>query len=37
MVSVAAEQVTEGVGDGVAKSETKVWLVSYGFERLDLW
>lgn len=33
-VSVAAENVTEGVGDGVAEAETQVWLVSYGFERL---
>lgn len=36
VVSVAAEKATEGVGDGVAEAETYVWLVSYGFERLQV-
>lgn len=35
MVSVAAEKVTEGIGDRVGKAEAQIRLVSYAFEGLQ--
>ena len=35
VVSSAAEEVAEGIGNGVAEAETQVRLISYGFERLQ--
>ena len=35
VMGVAAEKVTEAVGDEVATTETQVWSVSQGFERLQ--
>ena len=35
MVSVAAEKVTDSIGDGATNAEAKIWLISYGFVRLQ--